>query len=334
MWVVELQNDGLENLKLAERAKPEPKAGEVLVRMRAASMNYRDLVLAQGSYATGHTFPLIPLSDGAGVVEAIGDGVTRFQVGDRVLTQMRPFWVSGTPTKAQLGASIGGPRDGVLAEYITAGAEHLVHMPSHLTDEQGATLPIAGVTAWRALSQGNLRPGDWVVVQGTGGVSIFALQFAHRLGARVIVTSSSDAKLERARQLGATHLINYKTTPNWDEAVIELTGGEGAHHVLDVGGTDTLSRSLDAIRPGGHVYLIGFLGGMTVDFELRKAIRRTAVMHGLSVGPRETFEEMNAAIEAWKLEPVVDRVFARDEFRAAYDAIASGTHFGKIAIKF
>lgn len=334
MWVVELRKDGLEHLVPAERPRPEPKPGEVLVRMRAASINYRDLVLAQGSYATGHTFPLIPLSDGAGVVEAVGEGVTRFAIGERVATQMRPFWVSGTPTKAQLAVAIGGPRDGVLAEFIAADAEHLVRVPSHLTDEQAATLPIAGVTAWHALAQGNVRPGEFVVVQGTGGVAIFALQFAHRLGARVIVLSSSDEKLERAKQLGAAHLINYRKTANWDEAVIALTGGEGAHHVIDIGGGETLGRSLDALRPGGHVYLIGFVAGTHVDFELRKAIRRTAVMHGLSVGPRSSFEEMNAAIEAWKLEPVVDRVFARDEFRGAYEALASGGHFGKIAIRF
>lgn len=334
MWIYQLTADGLENLAPAERPKPEPGPGEVLVKMGAASINYRDLVIARGTYATGHTFPLIPLSDGAGTVEAVGDGVTRFAPGDRVATQMRPFWIHGNPTKAQLGAAIGGPRDGVLAEYLVAGAEHLVAVPPHLTDEQAATLPIAGVTAWVALTEANTRPGEVVVVQGTGGVSIFALQFARQMGARVIVLSGSDEKLARARVLGAWETIHYRRTPEWQDAVMELTGGEGAHHVLDVGGADTIDRSLDAIRPGGHVSIIGFLSGTELRFDIRKVLRRKAVLHGLTVGSRAAFEEMNAAIDAWRLEPVVDRVFTREQVREAYESIAAGGHFGKIAIRY
>jgi NADPH:quinone reductase-like Zn-dependent oxidoreductase len=307
----------------------------VLVRMTAASINYRDLALIRGDYGKPPRFPLVPLSDGAGEVVSVGDGVTRFRPGDRVIFAMRPLWQEGTPTRKAITTSLGMTLDGVLAEYRVGHESELVRTPSHLTDEQAASLPIAAVTAWTALvTGGGLRPGQWVVVQGTGGVSLFALQFAKHLGARTILTSSSDAKLERGRALGADHTISYNTTPEWQNEVVALTGGEGADHILDIGGAATFDRSLEAIRPGGSIYLVGFIGGLKLEINLEKLFPRAAVLRGLSVGSVAAFEEMNAAIEAWRLEPVIDRVFARNELQAALDYMASGSQFGKIALRF
>lgn len=336
MWAVELRGTG-NNAALVEveRPRPEPATGEVLVRIRAASINYRDLALIRGDYGNPPHFPLVPLSDGAGEVVSAGEGVTRFRPGDRVIFTMRPLWQDGTPTRRAITTSLGMTLDGVMSEYRVASEWELVRTPPHLTDEQAASLPIAAVTAWTAIvTGGNVRPGQWVVAQGTGGVSLFALQFAKHLGARTILLSSSDAKLERGRAIGADHTINYRTTPAWDERVVELTGGEGADHILDIGGAATFERSLEAIRPGGSIYLIGFIGGTKLELHLPKIFSRAAVLRGLSVGSRAAFEEMNAAIEAWRLEPVIDRVFGRNELQAALDYMASGSQFGKIALRF
>lgn len=336
MWVVELRGTGKAlELAEAERPQPEPGAGEVLVRIKAASINYRDLALARGEYGNPPRFPLIPLSDGAGEVAAVGEGVTRFRPGDRVVLAMRPLWTEGTPTRTAITTSLGMTLDGVLAEYRVARDNEVVRTPAHLSDEQAASLPIAAVTAWQALvAGGRLGAGETVVIQGTGGVALFALQFAHALGARTILLSSSDAKLERGRALGADHAINYNATPEWQQEVLALTGGEGAEHILEIGGTSTFSRSLDAVRPGGNIYLIGFLGGTKLELDLPKIFRSAAVLRGLSVGSIASFEEMNAAIERWKLEPVIDRVFDRRELGAALDYMASGSQFGKIALRY
>lgn len=336
MWAVELQGTGKDAaLVEVERATPVAGAGEVLVRVTAASINYRDLALIRGDYGNPPRFPLVPLSDGAGEVVEVGEGVTRWQAGDRVIFQMRPEWRDGAPTRHAITTSLGMTLDGVMTEYRVAHEEELVRTPRHLTDEQAATLPIAAVTAWTALvTGGRLQAGQTVVVQGTGGVSLFALQFAKHLGARVIATSSSDEKLQRARELGADHVINYRTTPEWQDEVVRLTDGEGADHILDVGGTATFDRSLEAIRPNGTIYLVGFLGGTKLELDLPKIFRRAAVLRGLSVGPRSAFEEMNAAIEKWGLVPVVDRVYPRQELTRALDAMAEGAMFGKIAIAY
>ena len=334
MWTIELQGAGTETLKRVEKPRPEPGPGQILVKLRAATLNFRDLAIVRGEYGKLR-LPLVPLSDAAGEVVAIGDGVTRWQPGDRVIFSMHPYWLDGAPTREALALSIGSVLEGVLAEYRLAGEHEVVRTPAHLTDEQAASLPIAAVTAWTALVvNGALRAGQWVVVQGTGGVSLFALQFAKRLGARVLVTSSSDEKLERARNLGADAMVNYRTNPEWQEEVVRITGGEGADHIVDVGGSLTLDRSLDAIRPGGRISVVGFLGGNKLEFDLFKMIRRIAVLQGLSVGPLSAFEEMNAAIEAWKLEPVIDRVFTLDELPAAFDHMAAGAQFGKIAVRY
>ena len=333
MWTVELRGTG-EALELAEveRPRPEPKAGEVLVKINAASINYRDLALFRGDYGNPPRFPLVPLSDGAGEVVTAG---TRFKPGDRVIFAMRPLWTEGTPTRTAITTSLGMTLDGVLSEYRVANENELVRTPAHLSDEQAASLPIAAVTAWQALvTGGKVRAGETVVIQGTGGVALFALQFAKHLGARTILLSSSDAKLERGRTLGADHTINYTTTPDWQHEVLALTGGEGAEHILDIGGSATFSRSLDAVRPGGNIYLIGFLGGSKLELDLPKIFRSAAVLRGLSVGSIASFEEMNAAIERWKLEPVIDRTFDRRELRAALDYMAAGSQFGKIALRY
>lgn len=334
MWSMELRGIGFDALAQAERPVPEPGAGEVLVRVRAASINYRDLALIRGDYGTVPSLPLVPLSDGAGEVVRVGANVTRFREGDRVVFVMRPLWRDGHPTREAITTSLGMTLDGVLAEYKVAPEEHLVRTPEHLSDEQAASLPIAAVTAWTALvTGGGLRPGQTVVVQGTGGVSLFALQFAKHLGARTILLSSSDAKLERGRALGADHTINYRATPEWEREVEALTGGEGADHIVDVGGAATFGHSLEAVRPGGTIDLIGFLGGSKLELDLPKVFRRAVVLRGLSVGSRASFEEMNAAIEAWKLEPVIDRVFERDELAAALAYMEKGAMFGKIALR-
>ena len=333
MWATEVTGSGLDAIAEVERDVPEPAAGELLVRVKAASINYRDLALLRGEYGTPARVPFVPLSDGAGEVVRVGEGVTRFRPGDRVIFAMRPEWLAGEPSRQAMTRSLGMVLDGVLAEYRIADQEHVVRTPAHLSDEQAATLPIAAVTAWQALIvKGGLRAGQSVVVQGTGGVALFALQFAKHLGARTILVSRTDDKIERAKAW-VDDAINSTRTPEWDAEVVALTNGEGADHVLDIGGAATLDRSLDALRPGGNLYLIGFLGGSRVELDLPKVFRRVPVIHGLSVGSRATFEEMNAAIDAWKLEPVIDRVFARNELRAALDYMATGSQFGKIAIR-
>jgi NADPH:quinone reductase-like Zn-dependent oxidoreductase len=334
MWTVELQGIGMDALAEVEKPLPEPGDGQLLVRLSSASINYRDLAMIRGDYGSGLQFPLVPLTDGAGVVVSVGEGVTRYQPGDRVIFTMRPEWIAGDPTREQIGLSLGMTLPGVFSEYRVANEDAVVRTPSHLSDEQAASLPIAALTAWTALvDNGHLAEGETIVIQGTGGVSIFALQFAKQLGARTIVLSSSDDKLDRVRALGADHVINYRTNPDWHLEVVRLTGGRGADHVLDIGGAATITRSLEAIRPGGHVYLIGFLGGHEITVDLPLVFRRLAKLHGLSVGSRASFEAMNAAIEEWKLEPVIDRTFQRHELVDALRYMDSGAQFGKIALK-
>ncbi|HWW95657.1 MAG TPA: NAD(P)-dependent alcohol dehydrogenase [Vicinamibacteria bacterium] len=325
---------GLEALTPTERPDPSPGPGQVLLRLRAASLNYRDLLMVQGLYNPKQPLPLIPLSDGVGEVVRLGDGVTRVKEGDRVAGIFAQKWLAGEPTRQKLLATLGGPLDGMLADHIVLHEEGMVPVPAHLSDEEAATLPCAAVTAWSALvTQGGLKAGDTLLVLGTGGVSLFALQFARLFGARVIVTSSSDEKLARARQLGASDLINYKATPDWEKKVKELTGGVGADHVLEVGGSGTLPRSLRAVRVGGHISLIGNLTGLTADLNLAPILMQNVRVQGVMVGSRETFETMNRAIGLHKLHPVLDRVFPFAEARAAFEHLAGQGHFGKIGIR-
>ena len=321
---------GLDNLKLVERDVPKPGPGQVLIRMKAASLNYRDLVnVTMGLYR----LPFIPLSDGCGVVEETGEGVTRVKAGDRVAPSFFQGWLSGRPEARALGTSLGGPIDGCLTEYMCLSEEGVSRAPDFLTDEQVATLPCAGLTAWRGLMEGGLKAGETVVVQGTGGVSIFALQFAKAAGATVIATSSSDEKLERARALGADHLINYKTTPEWAKEVRRITGGLGADHIVEVGGAGTFVQSLQAARIDGHISVIGVVGGFTQDIPIAAIFGGNLNIRGISVGSRAMIEDKCRAIAANRIAPVVDRTLPFAEARAGFELMKGQGHFGKIALK-
>ncbi|BDU72983.1 zinc-dependent alcohol dehydrogenase family protein [Mesoterricola silvestris] len=325
---------GLENLTLVERAEPRPGPREVQVRFHAASLNYRDLLFGLGSYNPNPRLPAIPGSDGAGEVTAVGEGVTRWKVGDRVCPSFMQAWVDGTLTPALQRSALGaGDRDGVLREFGVFSEEGLSAIPEHLSYEEAATLPCAALTAWNALVEvGGIKAGDTILTLGTGGVSLFALQLAKLHGARVIATSSSDAKLERARQLGADATINYAATPDWDKEVLRLTGKRGVDHVVEVGGAGTLPRSINAARFGGLVTVIGVLaqgGGLDPMRILMRGLR----LQGVFVGSRRMFEDMARAVALAGLRPVVDQVFAFGEVPEALARLRSGSHFGKIVIR-
>ena len=335
MRAFEIQKFGLESLTQVERPDPAPAPFHAVIKLRAVSLNYRDLLTVEGKYNPRLPLPLVPLSDGVGEVVAVGDAVTRVKVGDRVAANFSQKWLGGEPARAKLGASLGGPLDGMLSEYRALNEEGLVQVPDHLTDEEAATLPCAAVTAWNSLiNMGELSAGDTVLVQGTGGVSIFALQFAKLAGARVIVTSSSDEKLERALKLGADFGINYTTTPDWDKRAKEITGGIGVDHIIEVGGAGTFGKSLRAIKIGGHIGMIGNLAGNATEVNLVLILMQNLRIQGVMVGSRDTFESMNRAIALHQLRPVIDRVFAFDEARQAFEHMKSGSHFGKICIRF
>ncbi|NEQ22744.1 MAG: NAD(P)-dependent alcohol dehydrogenase [Microcoleus sp. SIO2G3] len=336
MKVWEIQNkQGLEALTLTERKEPQPAAGQVLLKMRAASLNYRDLLTVKGAYNSKQRLPLIPLSDGVGEVVAVGEGVTRVKIGDRVAGIFMQTWLDGEFSAEKSKSALGGAIDGILAEYVTLPEDGVVHVPEHLSDEEAASLPCAAVTAWQALiTQGNLKAGDTILVQGTGGVSLFAVQFAKLVGARAIAISSSDEKLERVLQLGASDGINYKTTPNWDEQVWKLTNEVGVDHVVEVGGAGTMNKSLRAVRFGGTISLIGVLTGLSGDVSTGSILHKGIRVQGIYVGSRAMFEAMNRAIALHQLRPVVDSVFPFTDVREALAHIESGKHFGKIAIRF
>lgn len=323
---------GIEDLRFVELPNPVPGPGEALVRIRACSLNYRDLVMTQGGYGRAVKLPITPLSDGAGEVIAVGPGVRRVKPGERVCGIFMQRWIEGGPDDNKAASALGGALDGMLAEEVCLNAEGLVHIPAHLSFEEAATLPCAAVTAWNALfHSGRVRPGESVLVLGGGGVSVFALQFANLAGARVIATSSSDARLERLRTLGADETINYKTNPEWDKEVRKLTGGVGVDHVIEVGGAGTLPLSIRAVRRGGHIALIGVLSGQG-EIDPRPILMRSIRLQGIYVGSRQMFEEMNRALHLAALKPVIDRVFGFDEVPAAMSHMSSGAHFGKICI--
>lgn len=326
--------DGLDRLRRADRPMPVPGRGQALIRVRAASLNFRDLAIVQGVYpgppATGN---LIPLSDGAGEVVAVGDGVTRVQPGDRVAATFFQTWADGPPPPGcvALGAA---PADGVLAEHVVLHEDGLVHIPQEFSFEEAAALPCAAVTAWNALMAAGkpVRPGASVLVLGTGGVSIFALQFARAAGARVFATSSSDEKLARAQRLGASGLINYRTTPDWEQEVLRLTGGRGVDAVVEVGGAGTLAKSFQAVGFGGKVALIGVLAGRSGDTSPHPLMFKAASLHGIFVGNRRMFEDMLQAMTVNAIRPVVDKVFGFDDAADAYRHLMAGRHFGKVVI--
>lgn len=323
--------DGVDALKLADRPDPTPGHGEVLVRMHANSINYRDLTTIEDPARRGFPYPRIPNSDGAGEIVAVGDGVTAWKPGDRVASCFFREWTDGGISPEAMASALGGATEGVLAEMACLPQHGVVAIPDHLSYEEAATLPCAALTAWRALiEEGKLKAGETVLLLGTGGVSIFALQFARMMGAQVIITSSSDEKLERAREMGAQGVINYRNTPDWHEEVLKLTGGRGVDHVVEVGGSGTLARSLEAVRIGGHIALIGVLSMDTLNATplMRKSVRVT----GIYVGSQRMFRDMNRAISLNGLKPVIDSRFTFEEARAAYHHMRAAGHFGKIVI--
>lgn len=330
MKAYEIQGSGgIDAITLVDRPQPQPAPGQVLIQVRATSLNYRDLLIVQSEPKQ----PLIPMSDGAGEVVAVGEGVTRVKPGDRVAGTFFQDWVAG-PIKSQtMDSALGGAIDGMLAEYVVLPQAGVVLLPEHLSYEAGATLPCAAVTAWHGLVQGNIMAGETVLVLGTGGVSIFALQFAKMHGARVIVTSSSDHKLARVRQLGADETINYKTTPNWEEKAYELTNGVGVDHVMEVGGAGTLMKSLKATRYGGRISLIGVLTGFGGEVNPWNIVAKSLTVQGIYVGSREMFETMNRAIASHQLKPVIDQVFPFAAAPEAYRYLKSAAHFGKVVIQ-
>ncbi|HKR25890.1 MAG TPA: NAD(P)-dependent alcohol dehydrogenase, partial [Acidobacteriaceae bacterium] len=324
---------GIENLEFVDVADPRPAPGEVLIRVRAVSLNYRDLMVVVGKYNPKMHLPRIPASDGAGEVVALGEGVSRAKVGDRVAGIFMQNWLDGPADAAKIRGALGGDIDGMLAEYVALREDGVVHIPEGLSYEEAATLPCAGVTAWNAVVRaGDTKPGDVVVIQGTGGVSIFALQFATMVGARVLGTSSSDDKLERARKLGLSAGVNYKTSPEWEKWVVEQTGGRGADLVVEVGGASTFSRSLRAVRIGGAVAQIGVLSQSDEPLEIPLLLHRQVQLHGIYVGSRAHFEEMNRAIALHRLKPVIDEVFSFDRLPDALRRMEAGAHFGKIVV--
>ncbi|NPC72330.1 NAD(P)-dependent alcohol dehydrogenase [Corallococcus exiguus] len=315
-----------------ETPQPQPGPGQALVRIHAVSLNYRDLIIARGTYP-GLKLPLIPCSDGAGQVVAVGSGVTRVKPGDRVAPTFFQVWTDGERTQEKVAHALGGSVPGVLSEYVCVDAEGLVLLPDWLSYEEGATLPCAAVTAWNALvPQGGLKRGQTVLAQGTGGVSIFALQFARILGARVLITSSQDDKLQRAKQLGAQWLINYRQTPDWEQEVLTLTGNQGVDHVLEVGGAGTLPRSIAATKEGGHIALIGLLTGAPGKPDTTATSSKHLRVVSTYVGSREMFEDMLKAMSQEQTRPVIDRVFPFAQAREALQYMESGGHFGKIVI--
>jgi len=323
----------LDALKLVERPEPKPGPGQALVRVRANSLNYRDLVVANGGYGRQVKPPLIPLSDGAGEVVAVGAGVTRVKPGARVAAIFMQTWLAGALTEHHSKSALGGAIDGLLAEYVALDEDGLVPIPEHLSYAEAATLPCAAVTAWHALvTEGGIRAGDAVLVLGTGGVSIFALQFARLHGARAIATSSSDEKLARTILMGASDGINYRQTPEWGRRVLELTGGAGVDHVMEVGGAGTLPQSFRAVRFGGRISLIGVLSEPGAAVDPRPLLMKGARLQGIYVGSREMFASMNRAIALNGLRPVIDRVFPFAEAPEAYRYMKAAKHFGKIVI--
>lgn len=332
-WVIE-KHEALDGLALVEQPMPEPASGEVLVRVRAVSLNYRDLLTVEAQRPGNLPPPLVPCSDGAGEVVAIGAGVTRWKVGDRVAGSFFRDWLSGRFDLKYHGAAGGGSIHGWLREHVSYPEHGLVAVPEGYSFEEAATLPCAAVTAWQALfTRGSLQADDTVLALGTGGVSVFALQLAHAAGARVIVTSSSDEKLARARELGASDTVNYRTTPDWDKEVWRLTEKRGVDHVVEVGGPGTLGKSMNAVAAGGQIALIGVLTGFAPpDASLFPLVARNVRLDGIYVGSRADFEALNAFLTKHRIRPIIDRTFAFDQAREAFTHMKAASHFGKIVI--
>src|SRR5262245_26255002 len=325
---------GIDALIKIDRPQPKPGHRQVLVKVAACSLNYRDLGIVRGAYRMPAPDNMVPLSDGAGEVIEVGAGVRRVKAGDKVAGCFFQRWPGGEPSPDVHATALGGGIDGMLAEYVVLEEEGVVKIPAHLSVEEGATLPCAAVTAWHAMMEhAKLIAGQTVLLQGTGGVSVFGLQLAHAMGMQSVITSSSDAKLAKAKALGASHTINYKGTPDWEKQAMEFTGGRGVDHVVEVGGQGTLTRSFGALRVGGRISMIGNLSGAATELNPGLIMGRRANIQGISVGSTQMFEALNRAIAASAIKPVIDKVFGFDEVKAAYNHMAAGAHFGKIVIR-
>jgi NADPH:quinone reductase-like Zn-dependent oxidoreductase len=324
---------GIDQLALIEKETPSPGAGQVLVQIRAISLNYRDLMVVEGRYNPRLAMPRVPCSDGAGEVIAVGAGVTQWKQGDRVAGIFMQNWLEGGPSAAKSKSALGGDIDGVLATEVVLSEHGVVRIPEHLSFEEAATLPCAGVTAWNSLfTVAETGPGSTVLILGTGGVSIFSLQFGKMAGARVLGTSSSDEKLERAKAMGLDAGLNYRTNPDWEKWAFEQTGGEGVDLVVDVGGSGTLPRAFRALRHGGTIAQMGVLAGASDNLDIRPIFAKQLRIHGVFVGSRVNFLAMNKAIAQARLKPVIDKIFPFADFPAALRCMESGSHFGKIVI--
>jgi NADPH:quinone reductase-like Zn-dependent oxidoreductase len=332
MHAWQIPSFGIDSLQLVERPTPQPGPGEVLVKIRAVSLNYRDLMMVKGLYNPKMKLPRIPCSDGAGEVEAVGEGVSGWKRGDRVCGIFMQNWLDGPPNPAKIKGALGGDIDGMLAEYVVLKEPGLVRFPEYLSFEEAATLPCAAVTAWNALAAGNVRERSTVLIQGTGGVSVYALQFSKLKGARVIGISSSEAKLERACALGLDKGLDYGETPEWDRWVLEQTNGEGADLVVEVGGVGTLARSLRAVKMGGVIAQIGVLSGPAEPIPIPMILHKQVHIRGIYVGSRRDFEEMNTAIASAKLKPVCES-HPWTEAREVFREMESATHFGKLVLR-
>ncbi|HEY0429777.1 MAG TPA: NAD(P)-dependent alcohol dehydrogenase [Pyrinomonadaceae bacterium] len=335
MKAYEIQQFGIENLAPVERDEPKPQSAEVLVKFQAASLNYRDLMMVKGAYNPKLKTPLVPLSDGAGEVVAVGEQVTKWKVGDRVCPIFMQGWIDGEIEFKKARTALGGDLDGCLREFGAFDENSLVRIPDHLSYEEAATLPCAAVTAYHALFvSGALKSEDTVLLQGTGGVSNFALLFSSVYAERTIITSSSDEKLERAKELGASDLINYRQREDWDKAVLELTDRRGVDHVVEVGGAGTIQKSMNAVKMGGHIAVIGALSGGQGEISPVSILMKSARLHGIFVGSRQMFEQMNQLLCFHNhLKPQIDKVFGFDEIKDALRHMESGSHFGKIVVK-
>jgi len=333
MRVWQISSFGIDSLEFVERPTPSPEAGEVLVKVRAISFNYRDLLVVKGIYNPKLKLPRIPVSDGAGEVVAVGESVTAWKPGDRVAAIFMQNWLDGPPSADKSRGALGGDIDGMLAEYVVLKASGLVAIPEHLSFQEAATLPCAAVTAWNALSVGDLKPGNTVLIQGTGGVSIFALQLARLRGARVIGISSSDEKLERAYSLGLDAGLNYKESPEWDRWALDETAGQGVDLVIEVGGQATLPRSLRALRIGGAIAQVGILSGSAepAAFPVASVLHKQVRLQGIYVGSRKDFQDLNKAISLTQLRPVGEN-FHWSQAREALARMEEASHFGKLVL--
>lgn len=331
MKVIEIQNFGLENLKISETEIPTPKRGEVLVKIHAVSLNYRDYLTIEGKYNPNYKLPLIPCSDSAGEIVACGEDITKWKMGDRVMGVFAPDWISGTTNIQSIRNTLGGPNPGTLQEYRIFSENAIVSLPSNLTYIEGSTLPCAALTAWSALTEfGKTQPGDIIVTQGSGGVSIFAIQLAKLFGAKVIATSGSEEKIEKLKNLGASEVLNYKKITKWGKEIKSLTGG--VDHVIDVGGSETFEESIKSLKPFGQISLIGILGGSTASINLLPILMQNIRIQGILVGSKNAFESMCRAIEVNNLRPLIHQVFPFSEYREAVRALKNGAQFGKICI--